>query len=111
MGGEIGLMLGASILSFFEVVDLLLFLIYNLLLTPLHKKKKDKNKYNMAHGGGRMEHGQDEDEGRICSEDDSMYLEVGKIKDSMDSLKPPLVNDSYKSGSDCDSEGDRVTTL
>ena len=36
MGGEIGLMLGASILSFFEVVDIVLFLVYNLLLT-LHK--------------------------------------------------------------------------
>ena len=41
MGGEIGLMLGASLLTFFEFVDLFAFLGYHQLLR-LYKEKKFK---------------------------------------------------------------------
>ena len=39
MGGEIGLMLGASLLTFVEFIDLMIFLVYNQFLR-LYKKKK-----------------------------------------------------------------------
>ena len=39
MGGEIGLMLGASLLTFVEFIDLLIFLVYHQFLR-LYKKKK-----------------------------------------------------------------------
>ena len=39
MGGEIGLMLGASLLTFAEFMDLILFLLYHQLLR-LNKQKK-----------------------------------------------------------------------
>lgn len=41
MGGEIGLMLGASLLTFVEFIDLILFLIYHQVLR-LYKKKKSE---------------------------------------------------------------------
>ena len=43
MGGEIGLMLGASLLTFVEFIDLFLFLIYHQLLR-LNKQKEKKEK-------------------------------------------------------------------
>lgn len=39
MGGEIGLMLGASLLTFVEFIDLMIFLVYHQFLR-LYKKKK-----------------------------------------------------------------------
>lgn len=39
MGGEIGLMLGASLLTFVEFMDLILFLLYHQVLR-LYKRKK-----------------------------------------------------------------------
>jgi len=42
MGGEIGLMLGASLLTFAEFVDLILFLLYHQLLRLNKQKKVDK---------------------------------------------------------------------
>lgn len=45
MGGEIGLMLGASLLTFVEFIDLFLFLIYHQLLR-LNKVKKEKESQN-----------------------------------------------------------------
>lgn len=41
MGGEIGLMLGASLLTFVEFVDLILFLLYHQFLR-LYKRKKNE---------------------------------------------------------------------
>ena len=114
-------MLGASILSFFEVIDLVLFLIYNLLLTPLHKKNKEEKKYDSVPVGETMEYEEGQNEGeedelngdveRMCSEDDSAVLEDSKMIASVDSLHPPLMIRSWKSGNECNSEGDRVTTL
>jgi len=46
MGGEIGLMLGASLLTFFEFVDLIGFLGYHQLLR-LNKEKKEKHRQSL----------------------------------------------------------------
>ena len=45
MGGEIGLMLGASLLTFVEFIDLLIFLIYHQFLR-LYKKKRIDNMFD-----------------------------------------------------------------
>ena len=41
MGGEFGLMLGASLLTFAEFMDLIIFLVYHQLLR-LHKQKQEE---------------------------------------------------------------------
>ena len=42
MGGEIGLMLGASLLTFVEFMDLIIFLIYHQILRLYKQKKIDE---------------------------------------------------------------------
>ena len=42
MGGEIGLMLGASLLTFVEFIDLMIFLVYHQFLRLYKKKRLDE---------------------------------------------------------------------
>lgn len=60
MGGEIGLMLGASLLTFVEFVDLIIFLIYHQLLRFQKKTKaKDAQRRSVYEA---IEEEEDEDE-------------------------------------------------
>ena len=48
MGGEFGLMLGASLLTFAEFMDLIIFLVYHQLLRLHKQKQEDEEQKNDA---------------------------------------------------------------
>ena len=122
MGGEIGLMMGASILSFFEVIDLLLFLIYNILLNPLHKKKKEEKEYDgvpvqvvAEENEIEEENGEENDADQFTYDGQKLdftdFADFASAISSPASYKASFTVGSWKSGSEYDIDGDRVTTI
>ena len=118
MGGEIGLIMGASILSFFEVIDLLLFLIYNLLLTPLHNSKREE-KDSESVLARECEEIKDIEEFKVEGDEYKAFANGANYLAFVDFPKTDPLHESttesfqvgsWKSGSEYE-DGDRVTTL
>ena len=102
MGGEIGLMLGASILSFFEIIDLLFFLIYNLLLHTHKCEDKAECSSILAH------HMDPPFEPGVGHGGSSGQKNSNNIRNE---LKDRGILDNWPTEVSYDEFGDRVTTL